>query len=247
MRRLPDTRDDLLDAIHQHGSPIGSRAAAAILRTRGRLISESTVSRMLTELDTAGLTRAFGRKGRLLTEQGRRAVADRRLELQQGSSMAAALEITDVDALIDQLTCRRGIEREAARAAALRAEPADLGQLTEVMSQSATGAFHEQVAFHRHVAKISHNRQIEAIAATLFHERLAPLERLLFLIGFKQNTLGQWSDHHRDITARITAGDPVGAERTMARHLDCMIEQTERFAGDNPRLLDSLLAEAIPS
>lgn len=247
MRRLPDTRDDLLEAIHQHGSPIGSRAAAAILRSRGREISESTVSRMLADLDDAGLTRSSGRKGRLLTEQGRRAVADRRLEVQQGSSMAAALAITDVEALVDQLTCRRGIEREAARAAALRADSADLGQLSEVMSQSASGAFHERVAFHRHVAKISHNRQIQAIANTLFHERLAQLERLLFLIGFKQNTLGQWSDHHREITAAITAGDPDGAERTMARHLDCMIEQTEQFAGDNPHLLDSLLAEAIVS
>lgn len=247
MRRLPDTRDDLLEAIHQHGSPIGSRAAAALLRSRGRTISESTVGRMLTELDDAGLTRSSGRKGRTLTEQGRRAVANRRLEVQQGTSLAAALAITDVDALIDQLICRRGIEREAARAAALRADSADLGRLAELMSQPASGAFHERVAFHRHVAEISHNRQIKAMAATLFHERLAPLERLLFLIGLKQNTLGQWSDDHREITAKITARDPDGAERTMARHLDCMIDQTERFAGDNPRLLDSLLAEAVLS
>ncbi|QXJ20849.1 FCD domain-containing protein [Actinomadura graeca] len=224
--------------------PVEARAAARHLRDRGFDVSESTVSRLLTGLDERGLTQSLGKKGRILTEEGDRVAANQQLDSQRASHFADALAMRDVHDLTDHLISRRGIEREAARAAALRADPEELTRLREMVKTGGEARWRERLAFHKTIGDASHNKQIQAITTTLFDERLDLLERLLIMIGIKQDALIRWDQEHRDIVASISDRDADGAERLMVVHLDGMIRETEHFANSgNAHVIHTLLAE----
>ncbi|GII64882.1 hypothetical protein Skr01_49670 [Sphaerisporangium krabiense] len=244
MRHTPAMESALLAIMNSHAGPVGARAATRHLREHGFDISESTVSRLLTDLDERALTRSLGKKGRVLTEEGRRVAANQRLDSHRASSFADALSLRDVHDLVDHLACRRGIEREAARAAALRARPEEVAHLRAMVEASGSARLQERVAFHKTIGQASHNKQVQAISTTLFDERLDPLERLLIMIGIRQDALVRWDQEHRDIVASISDRDADGAERFMVVHLDGMIRETEQFANSgNAHLIHTLLAE----
>lgn len=244
VRQLSSVHVDLLDAISRCAGPLGSRTALEELRAQGHSVSESTVSRSLQDLDRLQLTRAVGRKGRILTDRGRYAVEQRQRETRREAVLEAARDIRDVDELIDQLSTRRGIEREAARAAAVRATPGEVDRLREHVKHPDGQDLPERMGFHRYVANLSHNKQIQAIATTMFHEPAAPLDRLLFVIGSTQGALAAWVQEHREIEKAIRARDPDLAERQMVHHLDSMIAHTQRFAGaGNESVVAALLSD----
>ncbi|WP_433260719.1 FCD domain-containing protein [Actinosynnema sp. CS-041913] len=244
MHHTPPIESALLAAMSSQAGPMGARAALGHLRQQGFAVSESTVSRLLRELDERALTRSLGKKGRVLTEEGRRAAANLLLDHRRASTFADALNLRDVHDLVDHLAGRRGIEREAARAAALRARPEELAQLRKMVETTGSGRWQERLGFHRTIGEASHNRQIQAITSTLFDERLDPLEHLLVLIGIKQEALVRWDGEHRGIVAGIADRDPDRAERLMVVHLDGMIRDTELFANSgNAYVIHAVLAE----
>ncbi|TCO55800.1 FCD domain-containing protein [Actinocrispum wychmicini] len=248
MQHTPPITSALLAALSTQAGPLGARAAAGYLRDRGFDVSESTVSRLLRELDDQGLTQPLGKKGRVLTEEGRRSAANLLLDSRRSASFAKALNLRDVQDLVDHLAGRRGIEREAARAAALRAQPEEIAQLRSMMETTGSGRWQERLGFHRAIGHASHNKQIQAVTSTLFDERLDPLEHLLILIGIKQEALVRWDKEHRDIVSSISERDPDGAERLMVVHLDGMIRDTEHFANSgNAHVIHALLAEIEPA
>ncbi|MBB5959831.1 DNA-binding FadR family transcriptional regulator [Saccharothrix tamanrassetensis] len=244
MLHTPPIESALLAAMSSQAGPMGARAALVHLREQGFAVSESTVSRLLRELDERALTQSVGKKGRVLTEEGRRAAANLLLDSRRASNFADALNLRDVHDLVDHLVGRRGIEREAARAAALRARPEELAQLRKMVETTGSGRWQERLGFHRTIGQASHNRQIQAITTTLFDERLDPLEHLLVLIGIKQEALVRWDEEHRGIVAGISDRDPERAERLMVVHLDGMIRETEQFANSgNAHVIHAVLAE----
>ncbi|CCH31662.1 FCD domain-containing protein [Actinosynnema sp. NPDC047251] len=244
MHHTPPIESALLAAMSAQAGPMGARAALVHLRDKGFEVSESTISRLLRELDDRALTASLGKKGRVLTEEGRRAAANLLLDSRRASNFADALNLRDVHDLVDHLAGRRGIEREAARAAALRARPEEVARLHEMVETSGSGRWQERLGFHRSIGEVSHNKQIQAITTTLFDERLDPLEHLLVLIGIKQEALVRWDEEHRAIVAAISARDPDRAEDLMVVHLDGMIRDTELFAdGGNAHVIHAVLAE----
>jgi DNA-binding FadR family transcriptional regulator len=244
VRHTPAMESALLAIMSGQKGPVGARAAARHLRERGFDVSESTVSRLLNDLDERALTQSLGKKGRILTEEGNRVAANRQLDSRRESYFADALDLRDVHDLIDHLIGRRGIEREAARAAALRARPEEVTRLRAMVETGGEARWRERLAFHKMIGHASHNKQIQAITTTLFDERLDLLERLLIMIGIKQDALVRWDQEHRDIVASISDRDADGAERLMVVHLDGMICDTEHFANSgNAHVIHTLLAE----
>ncbi|MFI0425182.1 FCD domain-containing protein [Spongiactinospora sp. 9N601] len=244
MRHTPAMESAVLAFVSDHQGPVGARAVAQHLRKHGFDVSESTVSRLLSDLDERALTQSLGRKGRILTEEGSRVAANQQLDRRRESYFADALILRDVHDLLDHLAGRRGIEREAARAAALRARPEEVTRLRAMVESDPAARWRERLAFHKTIGDASHNKQIQAITTTLFDERLDPLERLLIMIGIKQDALLRWDREHRDIVAAISDRDADGAERLMVVHLDGMIHETEQFANSgNAHVIHTLLAE----
>ncbi|WP_347346350.1 FCD domain-containing protein [Microbacterium sp.] len=229
MRDLSAVEEATLFVLHDQHGPTGSRVLRRELAGQGLVSSESTINRMLLGLDERGLTEAVGAKGRVLTEEGRRVNASLLLSRNRGRYFERAVDMRSVEDLIDHLITRRGIEREAARAAALRATDEEVRMLRELVSPSGA-TLHDRLGFHRAVGDASHNKQIQAIANTLFVERLDPLDSVTLTVGLRQGVLDDWERDHRAVAERIAARDPDGAEREMVAHLDATIRETEEFA-----------------
>ncbi|MGO4679439.1 FCD domain-containing protein [Microbacterium sp. 2MCAF23] len=229
MRDLSAVEQAILSALRTQTAPAGSRMICRELAIAGFETSESTVNRLLSGLDSRGLTDSLGRKGRVLTGEGRRVSEVLHLDRHRSIYFERALQMHSVEDLIDHLIARRGIEREAARAAALRATPEEVA-LLRALADPTGPALHDRLGFHRAVGDASHNKQIQAIANTLFVERLDPLESVTLTVGLRQGVLAEWESDHRAIAARIEERDPDGAEQAMFAHLDGTIRETEAFA-----------------
>lgn len=228
MRDLSTVEEIIVSILRAQNGPTGSRTICRELAVEGFETSESTVNRLLTALDSRGLTEPLGHKGRILTADGRRLSEALILDRHRSLYFERALQMHSVDDLIDHLIARRGIEREAARAAALRATPEEIERLREIAEPSGAG-LHDRLGFHRAVGNASHNKQIQAIANTLFVERLDPLESVTVTVGLRQGVLAEWENDHRVIADRIAAHDADGAENAMLAHLDATIRETEAF------------------
>jgi len=229
MRALDAIEEVVLSVLRAQNGPTGARTIGRELAVEGFETSESTVNRILTGLDALGLTERIGKKGRLLTAEGRRVGETLLLDRHRSLYFERALDLRGVDDLVDHLVTRRGIEREAARAAALRATDDEVRLLQELATPEGA-ALHERLAFHRAVGDASHNKQIQAIANTLFVERLDPLESVVLTVGMRQGVLADWERDHRAVAAAIADRDPDAAERQMVLHLDATIRETEAFA-----------------
>ncbi|GAA4191021.1 FCD domain-containing protein [Microbispora amethystogenes] len=228
----------LLDIVAESADPVGARIATRLLGDSGIALSEASTSRLLARLDELGLTVSSGRKGRVVTDAGRRVAQVTRRTRRQAKGLHQALDIQNARQLLDLLYARRGVEREAARWAAARATPADIERLEELVNghREALDAGGDArlcgMRFHREIFRISRNRLLQAIGDVVLDESLEPLERVLDVITGGHGTLAQSAPEHVDVLAAIRAGDPDEAERTMLAHVDRLIEEAERAATD---------------
>jgi len=93
VRHTPAMESALLAFMSAQEGPVGARAAARHLRECGFDVSESTVSRLLNDLDERALSQSLGKKGRILTEEGNRVAANQQLDSQRESYFAEALAL----------------------------------------------------------------------------------------------------------------------------------------------------------
>jgi DNA-binding FadR family transcriptional regulator len=248
---LPDlTKEEraLLVAIDGSATPVGSRKARAALRSQGIDVSESTVSRLLRVLDDRGFTRALGAKGRVLTEEGDRLTALLSRRDRHEQMLREATAVKDIAELLDLLHARRGVEREAARAAARHATDADASRLRELIedhqARLARGESvrHGGLTFHQVIGDMTKNRLIGAMMQALFEPVLDDTEAILDVIIGNRRSEHRSVEEHIEIMEAIVARDPDRAEAAMAAHLGRLIAETEEFAATHhPELVTRLL------
>ncbi|WP_433444423.1 FCD domain-containing protein [Nonomuraea sp. CA-141351] len=228
----------LLDIVAESADPVGARIATRRLADSGVSLSEASTSRLLARLDELGLTASSGRKGRTVTGAGRRLARFNRRTLRQANGLHQALDIQDARQLLDLLYARRSAEREAARWAALRATPADVTRLEELLIEhrraldAGGNARLCGMRFHREIFRVSRNRILQAIGDVVLDESLAPLELVLDVITGGHGTFAQSQPEHLDVLEAVRTGDPDVAERTMLAHVNRLIEEAERAAAD---------------
>jgi DNA-binding FadR family transcriptional regulator len=251
LRRTLETATEtaLLLEIAAATEPVGARSAARALKEQGFAVSESTLARALRRLDQRGLTHRNGAKGRLLTDEGRRLAGLLESDRRRSEGFAAVLDISSVQALLDLLKVRRGLEPEAARAAAELATEDDLAGLRQVVdehaAQSGNGEIprHSGLEFHRLIAHASRNGLLTAMAETVLAEETAGLEQVLDIVTQSAGTFDRSLTEHIELLERLEARDPAGAARAMERHLARLIDETSEFArSERGAQLDRLLA-----
>jgi DNA-binding FadR family transcriptional regulator len=225
-----------LTLLEEADKPLGAGRLAEIYRSQGIQIAEATAGRFLRSLDEAGLTHRLGKQGRLPTKAGRRRLRELRLRSEltaRGTQLAAAAKVQDLRELIDLLHVRRAIEAEAARLAALRAEPRELERITaaadmHVRCIGTPGRIGHAHDFHLLVAQASHNRMLVAIASLLLevhNERLAHLlDRLAAEAGLVLDTALE----HAALADALRRREPDAAERSMRAHIDKLIDVANR-------------------
>jgi len=234
--QLTNEETVLLQAIGLSSTPVGSRRAADALRDEGIEVSESTVSRLLRRLDHQKLTEAQEAKGRILTAEGRRLVASLSERDRREQILRDASGVHDIDELLDLLYARRGVEREAARAAARRATDADIRRLEELVADHQAridnGRIirHGALNFHKVIGEMTNNRLIAAMMEVLFEPVMDQTEAILDVIIGSHHSEQRSVEEHLEIMEAIVQRDPERADAAMAAHLGRLIAETEEFA-----------------
>ena len=123
--------------------------------------------------------------------------------------------------LEDTLVFRRAVETGAAEAAAGRAlEPAQRRLLTERLAEAEAAGLEDyrlaDTRFHLAVAELSGSG---ALAAAVGEARLL-INALLDAIPMLEVNLKHTAAQHERIAAAVLGGDPEGARRAMAEHLE---------------------------
>jgi GntR family L-lactate dehydrogenase operon transcriptional regulator len=241
----------LLMAIEASRTPLGSRKAADALREAGFSVSESTVSRLLRRLDEQQLTRPLDAKGRVLTDAGHREVQRLNEIDRRNGILEEATDVQSLKELLDLLCARRGVEREAARAAARNARPEDIRRLEQLVAEHKHGVEtgeivrHGALTFHQVIGDMADNRLITAMMDVLFGPTLDRIEAILEVITGSHHSEERSVVEHAEIIEAIVAGDPERADAAMAAHLGRLIAETERFAAsEHSGLVDRLLVWA---
>jgi DNA-binding FadR family transcriptional regulator len=246
MRKTDTLEAAVLDALRSD-TPVGARSIWRLVLRSGHDVSESTVSRILSDLDARGLTTSLENKGRLLTPNGQQLVDTTRLDAQRRRGFDGARAVRSPEELLDLLEARRGFERVAVRAAALRATPSEVERLQIISSGDEVPVhshnWHEPIGFHKLIGHISHNKPIQAITDAIFEDKFDVQERLISLVGRQNGTWGVSVTEHGLIAQAIAERAPDRAEQFMLDHLDRIIREIEDYVGrESKEVLDRLFS-----
>lgn len=239
----------MLAIIGESNVPVGSRKILDGLRRINVNVSESTVSRILRHLDAQGLTRSAEAKGRVITPEGQNRLAQLHAADNHGVGLARAPDIDNVQDLLDLLMARRGIEREAIRAAALRATPDEIALLEKLTQRHEQQVRSRQLPskdsldFHHIIGKASRNSLLLAMIEIAFNPLLDKTEAVLdVIVGSHHSEMRSVAEHQAILTA-LKARDPDAAEEAMLAHVNRLIQEVEEFAAsDWAAVFDRMLA-----
>ena len=245
----------LLLILHRADEPVGARVARRrLLEEAGRELSEASVSRALARLDIVGMTESVGRKGRILTDVGRRFTISNLLSRKRHEQFTRALDLRSVQEVLDWLRARRALETEIARLAAERAHQSEIDALEAALSDHERRLERDAdptpagMHFHELIIGAAKSPLFEALTGSLYTPALAPVERALDVITGGRGTIGHSPAEHAVILAAIKDHDPDAASDAMHSHLDRLIREVEEFSVSSmaamlPNLLTVLSGE----
>lgn len=226
--------------------PMGTRHARSELSRHGYDLSESSISRLLREMDRRGWTQPVSAKGRVLAAEGRRRAADAVLAKRGSESVTRAVAVRDVKDLLDLLRARQAVESAIAGDAARSTNTDDLHALRQIHDthRSAVGSeamiAQPGLMFHRKIAAMATNRMLKLAADMMLAPHLDRVESVLDLaVRSEQDGV---VDEHAHVLDRIAHGDPAGAEQAMNEHFASMIAAAEAsIVGQDDQLVQRLL------
>lgn len=230
---------DLLTLIGSANAPIGARELS-----RGRFaqsdLSESTINRLLRQLDHKGLTLSDGGRGRVLSPAGKIIYRQLRSEFHWRQKLRD-LNLRTIDDIQDLLVARRAVERETVRLAAQRASSDQIAELESRLTAAEDAGDRESLHgasldFHRSLRNASNNQMLQAMSMVVFDPRFDILEKVLEIIASGSGSVDGGRDEHRAILDAIIAGDPDEAETLMLSHLDHLIDMTHNKISSSTRL-----------
>jgi GntR family L-lactate dehydrogenase operon transcriptional regulator len=224
----------------EQSEPAGARVVTRQLRDSGLDMSEASVSRLFARLDAAGLTVASGRKGRVLTEFGRRVATTAQDDHRRNLAIKQALDVRSLRQLTDLLCARRGVEREVARAAALRRDATQLKELEALQVKHdavvlfTTGKPSQVgIQFHKLLAQCARSDIFVTLADMVLNDSLDWLEQVLDVVTDGHGTSGRSVGEHMAILDAVRRQDGDAADQAMADHLTRLLDEVERFASRN--------------
>lgn len=236
----------LVHAISTSDAPMGSRNAQRELAARGMRLSESSVSRLLREMDERGWTASAGKKGRTLSAEGRRRAAEAVLAERASDSLQHA--VRDVQDLLDLLRARQAVESAVAADAARMPTEEGLADLRAVCSDHAAAVgsapMIEQpgLQFHRGVVSLASNRMLKLAADMMLAPHLDRVEAVLDAVLSTRRDEERVLAEHRDVLDRIVARDTDGARDAMNAHFEDMIATAENaLVGSGGALVERFL------
>ncbi|GAA3738955.1 hypothetical protein GCM10022205_26410 [Spinactinospora alkalitolerans] len=236
----------LLQLMSASSGPLGTRNAQRELAKRGRELSESSVSRLLREMDAREWTTPVGTKGRTLAREGRRRAAEAVLAHRASDSLQHS--VRDAKDLLDLLRARCAVESAVAGDAARAPDEGRLLQLRDLCARHSrvvgSAPLIEQpgLQFHRGVVEMSTNRMLKVAAEMMLAPRLDRVEAVLDTVLATRRDEEKVVAEHQAVLDRIAQRDADGAEEAMRAHFEAMIAAVETsIVGGNEVLVQRLL------
>lgn len=235
MKSSLDERDLLLlECLRDAGGPLGSWSLVEELEKRGCKVSSASIGRILYRLESLGFVESQANKGRVITEEGRRAIGKTKAYLSMDhhrKKLESLIDSRILDEFIMVLQARKAIERETVRLAAENISEAKLHRLEElILEQEAKASRGESIAdidiaFHREIAEASTNSALLALYGIL-----AMMGQQSELFEFMRSRVGtSYRSAHRSILEALKAHDADQAERCIIGHMDGLIEDVKKY------------------
>jgi GntR family L-lactate dehydrogenase operon transcriptional regulator len=225
---------ELLNLLNGVENPMGAVTLSLLLKEKGLNVSSATVGRMLNRLDHEGISSRHGFQGRMLTNTGIKRLAELKSKRHLAEVSTRFYESVDAeskDNLIDVLVARRGIEREIAWLAAIRATEADFRNLRKVYGKQIRDASDGKVSadsdvlFHQALAKASKNKVLAAAYDFIWQNgRFSPV------MEYIRSAVGRlMAVEHGKILDALVNRDPDEAQKCMVSHIDNLLTDVQKY------------------
>lgn len=232
MKASQDQELVALQLIADQRSPVGASRLEAAWRSNGIDKGEATAGRFLRQLDQEGYTELRNRtRGRVLSKAGEARLLELQREVDSSRAQKAlrsALDITNLDDLIELLEVRKLVESETARQAALNATPEDVKKLYAIVSvpttRSNADSTKESMDFHRAVAEASKSPLLIAIMNLLLDSNNDPLELALSQITMASGLSSSLIHDHTSLIHAIELRQAIRATEIMESHFQHLIK-----------------------
>jgi DNA-binding FadR family transcriptional regulator len=230
-----DERDLIvLESIKDTNEPIGSWALVESLEGSDFKVSSASIGRILYRLEKLGYVEGLGNKGRIITKSGLGAI-DRSKVLKTLDGHRRQLETLINSKVLEDfimvLQARKAIERETSRLAAENVTEASMARLKAILEEQEIRARKGEsiaeidIAFHREIAKASHNTALMAL-----YEILSTMGQQSELFEFVRSRVdATYRQAHRSVLEAIQAHDSDEAERCIIRHMDALIDDVTKY------------------
>lgn len=249
MHAKEDAEYIALSLIAESDTPVGNHRLTQALQKVGIDVAEATAGRILRDMATQGYADTLGRRGRVLSSAGEIRLAElkkRRQIHERTQQLIEAIDVGDVQALLDLLYVRRAVEPEAARLAAYRATSDDIQRMHDSACAHCEAVARQServdpaVDFHRQLIAASHNEVLIAVGSLLLEDRNGQSLYVLDRISLdphvarlpdkelERDAKGLAKDHEIILKA-VRARDGDTAAKEMHEHIDRLIGHAERY------------------
>ncbi|MCS5422353.1 MULTISPECIES: FCD domain-containing protein [Psychrilyobacter] len=222
----------ILRLLEKHKKPTGASLIKRELKNLKINISEATIGRILFDLDNIGFTLKDGYRGRVITDKGKlylnnlQRKKDRR---EKGELFLSALNIQEIDRLLEALEARKVIESQMAKFAAAKSNiqtKKDFKRIIESHEKMVKNLteYEYNIPFHKYIATLAGNKILELMLQMVVEDtRFTPaLKKIEKNLGMKT------IEEHKNIAHAIIEKNPEAAEKAMADHIDSLIVKVKK-------------------
>jgi len=216
----------LIKIMSEKGIPLGSWILKEEMQEYGVISSTATIGRYLKELDYKEFTVQKGNQGRVPTPAGMAWLTEIEDNLKRATmrnQVAQSMKITEYDELIDLISTRKILEKEAARLAAVNATDEELKDLRRSVDIHQKCVLENKdptdpaLDFHMLLAKISHSKFISALLSLLIFEEKRIESVFHTLVTRERGSI--YVQEHDKITKAIEERNAKTAAKLMENHI----------------------------
>lgn len=223
----------ILHMMREAETPMGAGAIAEILERQGIVISEAGIGRALRSFRQRGMLERKGFQGHVITDKGIERLANLEATKRYGETLKKLMEKSPIHNynVVDILTARRALEREAAYQAALKATPEDIAELEDIVRAQYSGMEKNEnyadhsVAFHKTVIKMARS----SILSNLYDLIGLSVQWQDFFIGTFKMYNQPVNVSHEKVLQAIKDHDPDKAALLMGKHLTDVISNAKKL------------------
>lgn len=226
----------IMEMIEEHQDAMGAWELQSRLQNMGVDLSTATTGRYLKELDAGDLTEKFSNKGRVLTEKGRKVLADKLAVVTSDSlhqSMRDVMNQSSYRDLRDIYVVRMAIEIESVKLCCRNITDEEMDKLLPYVEEyndlpSKKEDFTDvSLDFHLVISAAGKNRFLDALLKVLIHEQKKIEKRFQYLETRDHGR--QYAKEHEEIYQCIRNRDEERAMTVMKAHFENIMSTVEEI------------------